>query len=33
MQFLLFVDDLMLLAEKEEDVERYLSILEDAMAK
>ena len=32
-QFLSFVDDLMLVAEKEEDVERNLRIVENVMAK
>ena len=33
MQFLLFADNLMLVAEKEEDMERNLRILDDVMAK
>ena len=32
-QYLLFEDDLMLVAEKEEDVERNLQILDNVMAK
>ena len=32
-QFLLFADDLMLVAEKEEDVERNLQILDNVIAK